>query len=286
MQETVGWWRGRVARVGYVVAGAVFGLVVSLTSPHRGTQPWTVWASLAIALAATSGVVFGYGLARWPEIARLGPIRVGRVAGFVVQIATIGIAFLMLGAVLVASQDADPARERDLSGLMLTLFAGLAAVPVGAGFGAIRELAQGLRGSPGEQVETIFAMNRLLAGLLGAFGALVALATLALGAALRQGAHPQPESAVVIIFGAAWSVVIACAYAPAAGAVRTVAQALCRTVVPLHDVPAADLAARAEDRSRLEQALGVDRGVLAGIQSGLIIFAPLLASTAAAFLPG
>jgi hypothetical protein len=274
--------------VAYLLVGAVFGLVVSLASPHRGTQPWVVWASLAIALAATSGVVFGYGLARWPEIAGMGPIRIGRVAGFVGQIAAIGVAILVLGAVLVANQNTVPAmaRERDLSGLMLTLFAGLAAVPVGAGLAAIREQAQAQHGSPGEQIENIFTLNRLLSGLLGAFGALVALATLALGAALRQGTQPQPESAVVIIFGAAWSVVVACAYAPAAGALRAGAQALCRTVVPLDDGPAADLAARTEDRRRLEQALGVDRGVFAGIQSGLIIFAPLLASTTTVFLPG
>jgi hypothetical protein len=141
VQGAAGWWRGRVARVAYLLVGAVFGLVVSLCSPHRGTQPWVVWASLAIALAATSGVVFGYGLARWPEIAGLGPIRIGRVAGFVAQIAAIGVAILVLAAVLVANQRTDPAvaRERDLSGLMLTLFAGLAAVPVGAGLAAIRE---------------------------------------------------------------------------------------------------------------------------------------------------
>jgi hypothetical protein len=271
----------------YLLAGAVFGLVVSLTSPHRGTQPWVVWASVAVALAATSGAVFGYGLARWPEIAGLGPIRMGRVAGFVAQIAAIGGALLLVGVVLAANQSADPAtaRVRDLSGLMLTLFAGLAAVPVGAGFAAIREQARALHGSPGEQIENILTLNRLLSGLLGAFGGLVALATLALGAALRQGAQPPPESAIVIIFGAAWSVVVACAYAPAAGALRAAAQALCCTVVPLHDAPAADLAARTEDRRRLEQALGVDRSILAGVQSGLIIFAPLLASATTVFLP-
>jgi len=36
----------------------------------------------------------------------------------------------------------------------------------------------------------------------------------------------------------------------------------------------------------LELALGVDRGVFADLQSGVVILAPLLASGAAAFLPG
>jgi hypothetical protein len=40
------------------------------------------------------------------------------------------------------------------------------------------------------------------------------------------------------------------------------------------------------ERQRLEQLLGVDRGVFAELQSGLVILGPLLASAAAAFLPG
>jgi hypothetical protein len=286
MQDAARWWRGRVARAAYPVAGAVFGLVVSLASPHRGTQPWVVWACLAIALAATSGAVFGYGLARWPEIAGLGPIRIGRVAAFVVQVAAVGVALMVLGEIVTLNQDVDPGAvgDRGRSGLMLTLLAGLAAIPVGAGFAAVREQARALHGPPGEQVEEILVLSRMLAGLLGAFGALVGLATLALGAALRQGT--RPDSAVVVIFGAAWSVVVACAYAPAAGALRSGARELCRTVVPLADASAAELPGRAEDRRRLEQALGVDRGFLADIQSGLIIFAPLLASATAVFLPG
>jgi hypothetical protein len=55
------------------------------------------------------------------------------------------------GAGCQPNTDPAMARERDLSGLMLTLFAGLAAVPVGAGLAAIREQAQAQHGSPGEQ---------------------------------------------------------------------------------------------------------------------------------------
>jgi len=40
----------------------------------------------------------------------------------------------------------------------------------------------------------------------------------------------------------------------------------------------------AEDRHKLEQLLGIDRGVVADLQAGLAILSPLLASTAAAFL--
>ena len=179
--------------------------------------------------------------------------------------------------------DSDTASGRDLSGLMLTTFVAITVVPLCFGFAAIRDRSRALHGPPGDHVEQILALRRHLAGLLGAFGVLVALATLALGAALRQGS--RSDSAIVVIYGAAWSVIVAFAYVPAAGALREAARTLCRTVVPLADVSAADLPARADERRRLEQALGVDRGILADVQSGLIIFAPLLASATAVFLP-
>jgi len=48
----------------------------------------------------------------------------------------------------------------------------------------------------------------------------------------------------------------------------------------------ADLPARIEARRRLEKALGVDRGLFADLQSGVVILAPLLACAAAVFLSG
>jgi cytochrome bd-type quinol oxidase subunit 2 len=62
------WWRSSWARFGFVFIGVAFGAGVSLTSPSRGTEPWLVWAALAISLTAVSGAVFGYGLTQWPEI--------------------------------------------------------------------------------------------------------------------------------------------------------------------------------------------------------------------------
>jgi hypothetical protein len=88
------------------------------------------------------------------------------------------------------------------------------------------------------------------------------------------------------VFGAGLSVILAFTYAPAAGTLRERARALCRTVVPLTDVRPAELPARVEDRHRLELALGVNGGVFADLQSGVIILGPLLASGAAGFLPG
>jgi hypothetical protein len=45
------------------------------------------------------------------------------------------------------------------------------------------------------------------------------------------------------------------------------------------------IVSRAADRQALEQMLGLNRGFLADLQSGLLILAPLLAGAVAAFLP-
>jgi hypothetical protein len=168
--------------------------------------------------------------------------------------------------------------------LLLVLFAGLGALPVGAGLAAVHEQARALSGTAGEQVEAILALRRQLSGLLNALGVLVALATLALGAGFQAG--DPPGTAVVVVYGAAWSLIVALAYAPAAGALRDAARALSRTVVPLTSVTPADLPARLENRHRLEVILGADRSLLSDLQSGVIILAPLLASGATVFLPG
>ena len=45
------------------------------------------------------------------------------------------------------------------------------------------------------------------------------------------------------------------------------------------------IVSRAADRQALEQMLGLNRGFVADLQSGLLILAPLLAGAVAAFLP-
>ena len=47
----------------------------------------------------------------------------------------------------------------------------------------------------------------------------------------------------------------------------------------------AAILSQAVDRQKLEQMLGLDRGIISDLQGGLIILVPLLASAVAAFLP-
>ena len=279
----------------YVVVGVAFGTAVALTSAARGTQPWLIWAALAISLTAASGAVFGYGLARWPEIvASFRPSR-RRLAAYVARgySAPLGMFTVAVVLSIATEQDASLVTGGSIRGLLLVAFAGFATLPVVAGLGAIYERARMLDGEPlGERAETVLALRRLLAGLLAALGSQVTLATLALGAAPRVRADQsgadlsdQPD-AVVLVFGAAWSAAIAIAYAPAAGALRTAARRLCRTTVPLAGIEAGGLPARADERHRLEQALGVEHSPLADIQSGILVLSPLLASAVSLFLPG
>jgi hypothetical protein len=90
----------------------------------------------------------------------------------------------------------------------------------------------------------------------------------------------------VVIFGGAGSALVAVAYAPASAALNTWAQRLCDELFPLGEADtAAVILKQAEDHGKLEQLLGADRGVAAGLQAGMVILGPLIASAAAAFLP-
>jgi hypothetical protein len=283
----VPWWRRASARVGYVVLGAGFGLAVAWASAHRGSPQWVVWASLAVALTAASGAVFGYGLARWPQAAGPDPVDARRVVHGLGGLAAVGAAMLAVGIVLTAASGRSllARHDGDLIGSLLTMFAVVGAAPVAADLAAVRDRTRRLPDPVGERAEVVLALRGLLSPLLNAMGALVAIATLALGAGGRLG-DEDFESTIVVVFGANMSVLMALAYAPAAGAVGDSAQQLAARAVPLANVTEADLPDRLDARKRLEQALGVDRGLFADLQSGLVILAPLLASGAAVFLPG
>lgn len=280
----VRWWQRTPARIGMVIAGAAFGLFVAATSDNRDAPQWIVWASLAVALTAASGTVFGYGLAQWPAVAEPGQVRFRQVLPALGTLAVVSVGMLAVGTILtVVNGDPDNRAGIDPVGLSLTTLAVVGAVPVAADLAAVRERARRLSESPGQWAEEILALRLLMSGFLHAGGALVALATVALGAAVRSDGE-RVDTLVVVVFGANMSVLLALAYAPAAAAVRASGRQLATAVVPLTGATAADLPDQMDARTRLEQALGVDRGLLADLQSDLIILAPLLAAGAAAFL--
>lgn len=282
------WWRGTVARCAYVVIGAGVGLAVSLWSSYKGTDQWIVWASLAIGLTAAGGAVFGYGLARWPEIVTLGLVRPAPVVTYLALLAATGLTMFAVSMVpyaMRAGSASSAMPQKPFIGIILVTFTALTAVPVVAGLAAIRDLATTADANTdhGQRIETLLDLRRLLAGFLPALGAQVTLATLALGASPAQ--QGPAAGGIVIVFGAWSSLLMAIAYVPAAGAVHAAARELSRALLPLAGTAAADLPARLTQRRELDQAVGLDRGLLADLQSGVVVLAPLLASAAAAFLP-
>lgn len=272
-------------------------MVIVLTpSAARGAPLWPVWASLAVSL--TTGGGFGYGLARWADLSALRAVRVRDVALPVAGLLAVGVLAGLAGLALTLVAHRAGTGWTAFRGWALVSVALLGAVPAVAAMYGIRHAARSepAAGTRGEQAGRLLALQRLLQRLLTAVGSLVALSTLALGAAfaLQQGlpagpAHSQATQMApqtVLIFGAAGTALVAVVYGPASTALQVRAQHLCDQLFPLHhaDKPAAILR-QAEDRSKLEHLLGADRSLVAGLQTGLAILGPLIASAATAFLP-
>ena len=148
----------------------------------------------------------------------------------------------------------------------------------------------------GAQVVVLIALRQLLQRLLAAVGSLVALSTLALGAGLAMRRQLPPGVRVggitglppeaVVVFGAVGSTLVALVYGPVAAALRRRGEDLCDQLFPLGEASQpADILDQAENRQKLAQLLGTDRGLVAELQSSLAILGPLLASAAATFLP-
>jgi hypothetical protein len=285
----------KFARFASAGLGFVFGLVFVLTSAHKDAPLWSVWAPFAVALTTTAGAVFRYGLDCWTELAELSKphaVRVRDVAAPVTAILAIGLLGL-LGSTLFP----ETARSNWRAVVLLT-FTGLGGIPAAGVMYGVRNAAgnQPTPGTKGELVAVLVALRQLLQRLLAALGSLVALSTLATGAVLalqrslsagaQAGGVSLPSiSQVVVVFGGFGSLLVALFYAPAATALRRRGQRLCDELFSLHTANEASvILSLAENRRRLEQVLGVDRGIFADLQTGLAILAPLLASAAAAFL--
>lgn len=294
----------QIAAVTYLVRGSAFGLgvvsgviIVLTPSAAHGAPLWPVWASLAVALTSAAGAVFGYGLARWADLSGLSPVRLRDVAVPVVGLLAVAVLAGLIGLALTVTAHRAGTGWPAFRGWALVSIALIGAVPSVAVMYGIRHVAiGGLAGTTGGQADALMALQRLLQRLLAAVGSLVALSTLALGAAftLQQGlpagsAHiraAQLAPQTVLIFGGVGSALVAAAYGPASTALKTWAQRLCDELFPLHEADtAAVVLNQAEGRSKLGRLLGADRSVTADLQAGLAVLGPLIASAATAFLP-
>lgn len=285
---------GGVARFAPVALGLAFGLYYVLTSPYRDAPLWVVWASFVVALTTTAGAVFPYGLDRWAELAKLLQGHTVRVRDVAARVATIVTVSLL---VVVGSTRIPGAAHTTWRGVALITVPLLGGVPAAGVMEGIRHAADNasLSDTGGEEAAALIRLRQLLQRLLTAVGAVVALWTLANGAGVAlarslpagsgHGGVTQVFPQFVVVLGAGASLVVALFYVPAATALQRRGQGLCDELFPLDDAKQASaILSLVEDRHKLEQLLGVDRGVIADLQTGLVILGPLLASAAAAFL--
>lgn len=90
----------------------------------------------------------------------------------------------------------------------------------------------------------------------------------------------------VLIFGAYGSAIVGLVYGPAWTALQRRGQLLCEEWCALRNfAQVTAILGQAVDRQKLEQMLGLDRGIVSDLQGGLVIVVPPLASAVAAFLP-
>ncbi|MFC4039601.1 hypothetical protein ACFO1B_14340 [Dactylosporangium siamense] len=263
------------------------GVVAIYQHEHSPGPLPLVWAALAVTLGGCSGAILTYGLRRWAELTTEHSVRVREVIWPVVAIAVCGVL-----AVNVTRFVPGPTGNWH-SGLLVCL-AILAGIPVGMVMFAVRRVvsaepppdpAEPSPDPPGRQVAVLLSLRRLLQRLLAAEGAVVALVTFEFGAYSQIQSSPPPAQ-YVFIFGGVGSTLVAAAYVPAWTALQHRAHLLCRELFPLDDLnDGATILSNAADSQRLEQVLGADRGILADLQNGLAVAAPLLAGAVAAFLP-
>jgi len=277
-----------LARVAPVGLGLAFGIYFVLTSPYRDAPLCLVWTPLLVAFTTTAGVVLPYGLDRWTELSSCRTVRVREVAARVAAIAVVTL-LVVIGTTRLPGSVRSSWRH-----VALITIAVLGAVPAAGVMDGIRHAAgsKSVSDTRGEQVAVLVRLRQLLQRLLAAVGSLVALSTLAIGAAatLEQnlpaggGATKLPPQ-FVLVFGGFGSLLVALFYVPAATALQRRGQRLCDELFPLDQADETSaILSLAEDRHKLEQLLGADRGVVADLQTGLAILGPLLASAAAAFL--
>jgi hypothetical protein len=273
--------RNALASFGAPAVGFAFGAALVSTYPYHGERPpaWYVWAPLAVALATAAGAVLTYGCHRWAELNTLHVTRTTDVAVPVVSLEAVGIAIVNVPALFHGSG------ENWRGGVLVTLTLLMAYAAAGAMYGVRYTACCESSGTHGTQLVLLVSLRRLLERLLAAVGSLVALATLQQSALMRLDLSSRPPQ-YTLIFGGFGSLLVALVYVPAWAALRDRGLRLCDELFPMGQLDQASVVlSAAGDRQKIEQILGADRSVLADLQTGLAILAPLIASAAAAFLP-
>jgi len=271
----------RTWRSALMVLGGVAGLGVAWTDPDRGSAPqWYIWAAIAILLGIVSGSSLGSGVARRHDVNEIEPVSLLRVLP--------SLSFFLLLAIVAFPLSTLFLGDRALTwrGVAFAVIAIVGALPAGGALATIRVLAlRGLHGTVGRQLTGLLVLRRLLGRLLTILGSLVVLVTLVNAAALKWGHGRTIPSGAVLFVGAAGAVLTAIVYIPTATLLRRRCAVFIDQHFSLDGVSRADLVAAVEERTKMEELLGVNRTTLGELQAGLLIIFPLLASAGLSLLP-
>jgi hypothetical protein len=254
------------------------GLVVALTSAHRGSDAWLTWSCAAVALSAACGAALVHGLRRWSELSGLGDVPLRGV------IRPLALVYGLGAAVLVVSLRGDPTAAWRAVVLILVAAVGLApgaAAIVGVGH-VVGVPADAADAPPGRQLGTLITAGRLLQSLLGVMSGIIALLVLAEATSQRMTGEDSIETTMV--FGAGSSALVAAVYVPVAAKLRLRGRELVDLCHPLGALAPDELADALDRRSRLETALGVDRTAFGDVQTNLVVVGPLVAGAVSVFL--
>jgi hypothetical protein len=260
------------------VLGGALGLAIAWSSQYRPAAAWAVWALVVTALTSASGAAWGYGLRRWRELAALTPIRIRDVAA---PIGGMWVTAALFGAALQVVSLPSSGRWEWRAGLLLVT-AGLGVLPATATIAAGGIFPTDVTDDVGTRYQQLVRIRRILHGVLAVLAGIIALLVVAAATAAKM----NHDASVIgsVLFGAFMSALVAIVYLPTSAKIRERSARLVDEVLPTCGLTGKELAERAEQRGKLEVALGVDKSVFSDLQTNLIVLGPLATSAAAAFL--
>jgi hypothetical protein len=274
--RTIGDYRLIALLVGAFAAGVVAWFNPDRISTVDGAQDrWVIFALIAVVMGAVAGESFGFGVARWKEIADIKRVRLAWVLPTVTIVIGVAVALVAAAPFIVGEKNVTS------RGWATSIIAIVGAMPAAAALATIQAVCRTpLPGGVGGQLSILMRLRRTLARLLNELGLLVILVMAVNGAAWAN----DTSHTVVIFSGAVGSLVVGVMYVPAATTLRRRAATFVARHYALDAAPVDRLVAAAEDQGKLEKLLGLDQTTFGELKAGLVILTPFVASALAAFI--
>lgn len=275
-----------------VAAGFAVSLACVLwASWQRGwtdDERFLLWAVPAASIGAVAGAVADDGIRQAREVARIAA-SLGREGAVrdrsALRLVGLGIATTTAFVLYPLARSPSPGAAR---GAIVTLTAVLAGAPVAIAMASIPGALAGAGAEPlPRRLAAYLELRALGERLLRPLGALLALTLFSLGAARLLppvgGAAPAPPE-VLLLFGATGTAAIGLLYGVPRASLRREARAVVELLAPLESETAKGLCGELEARDGVERRLGLYRGLLDELQSGVTVAGPLIGAAVSSVL--